>query len=272
MNKTAKIIIALLAVILLVFFYPKTIISQDRDIEICSCLGIAGESLCIGVKTKCSMLEERREQTEGTPEKRTRIDVTLLLDRSKSMEGSRLEQAKNAARDFISSMPSEDSMAIITFDKDAQLLQDFTSDQDKLTSAIDKIQAGLDTYYIPALKQAYQNYQGIQHKSIPKIIFLSDGEPSEDEDLRAIYDKVYDTTGKGICLYTIGYGDDVSPGSKAENILKSMANISRDRAGCGNYYHSSHDWNALRDIFDHSYQDLKDQDLLVHVQEPRDYM
>ncbi len=271
MNK--RLIIAIIsAILVLALLYPKGSRFEDSTtIKVCNCIGIGTASRCFGIPSGCHAFskDELRNVVEEASKPKSGIELTLLLDRSKSMEGEKMQQAKSAAKDLISSMSAQDSMAIIGFDKEAELLQGFTGDKTALSHTVSDISASDETYYIPALKRAYSNSKENSRSSTRKIIFLSDGEPSGDEDINSIYDLIYEITGSGICIYTIGYGNDVYNGSRAESILKNIASISRERAGCGNYYHSSRDMYALRDIFSNIYLDYTDRDLEITLEEPR---
>jgi len=69
-------------------------------------------------------------------------------------------------------------------------------------------------------------------------------------------------------LYTIDYGGSTNNSEKTEEVLKNMAQISIERAKCGEYYKSTQNLNTLTEIFKHIYLDMKDTDLKVSVFEP----
>jgi VWFA-related protein len=71
---------------------------------------------------------------------RDRRLIVLFFDTS-AMEADELERAANSARKFISTqMGPADMVAVVTFDTSLQIAQDFTTDRDKLTKALDKVQ------------------------------------------------------------------------------------------------------------------------------------
>ena len=54
-------------------------------------------------------------------------DMILVIDRSKSMEGNKIERALEAAKTILKSLTSEDRVAIVVFSDWARLLGDETS-------------------------------------------------------------------------------------------------------------------------------------------------
>lgn len=250
--------------LLLLVSYPKTAFEDDgSSMHVCNCLGSRGGNLCFGLRTDCAVLEKKDSDEIETV--KTGSDITLLIDNSKSMEGERLLNAKKAAEQLIRDMKEYDNMQIIGFDEQARTIVGFTNDIDVLNKALQKIGAREETYYIPALMRATSSHLNRDRANSQKIIFLSDGEPSKQENLNDIYNQVYDLAGKGICLYTIGYGVDMNP--RAVDILKGMAKISRERAGCGNYYQVAEN---LEDVFGEIYFDQFNQELKIDLQEPKE--
>lgn len=73
------------------------------------------------------------------------ISAVLVIDTSSSMSGNPLEQAQEAASIFVNSLGDEDSVAILTFDTDVQLVQDYTTDKEVLLDAIESLRFGGQT-------------------------------------------------------------------------------------------------------------------------------
>lgn len=74
-------------------------------------------------------------------------DVVLVIDNSGSMKGSKLVQAKNAAKMFVSLIATnpQSRVSVVVFNKTATLLSPLTSDITSVTTGIDKIQEGSNT-------------------------------------------------------------------------------------------------------------------------------
>jgi len=259
------ILVIVILIIAVLFFVPKGSFNENASsLFVCNCLGIEAEDKCFGITIDCSTIEKPKILEK----KDIGSDIALVLDKSQSMQGSRLLEAKQAAYDLIDSMNSDDAMEIIEFDENAKVLQSFTNDKETLKQTINTVRASDETFYSPALQKTMYSFAADERRK--KLIFISDGEPSSGEYLPDIYDIAYELTSKGICMYTIGYGDDITEGSKAEDILEGLADISSEMAGCGNYYKSTED--ALSDIFSDIYKDLLDEDLEIELLLPRNQL
>ncbi len=102
------------------------------------------------------------------------ISVVLAIDTSTSMEGEPLERAKAAAISFINLIGEKDSVALVAFDSRERLVQDFTSDKQALTDAVNGLFAsGRTALYdgsVLAIETAV-NAPSPRHT----VIILSDG-------------------------------------------------------------------------------------------------
>jgi len=259
-------IASVLVAVLVLFAVPKTDYREDPySIYVCNCIGFSTDK-CFGITKDCDSFVKPRNLSLKTDDG---ADITLVLDKSKSMEGTALTEAKNAAIELIDMMSPKDKMSVIEFDKQAEIIQGFTNDRQILYAAVRSLNASDETFFEPAIERVIQNYKDNSDAGLKKIVFLSDGEPSNKESLPEIYKYIYEATGASICLYTIGYGNRVQEGSKAEQVLRSMSDISFEQAGCGGYYRSEQDDVMLSDIFGHIYTDLLNQDLQIKINEPR---
>jgi len=103
--------------------------------------------------------------------------VVLVIDRSGSMQGAKLEVAKEAARAAAESLDSADLFAVIVFDA-----QPFTlvrlqraSNRIRISSDISRLQAGGGTDVRAALVEAWQMLSAIALKD-KHVVVLSDGQ------------------------------------------------------------------------------------------------
>lgn len=135
------------------------------------------------------------------------INVVLAIDTSSSMAGMPIELARAAARLFIESIGPNDPVAIVTFSTGARLVQDFTTNRDVLTSTINNLGFGGQTYLFDGALRAVDTAVASDNPR-RAVILLSDGAQ-------------YDTTGgstateqdvlnqaviNGVPVYTIGLG------------------------------------------------------------------
>ncbi len=136
----------------------------------------------------------------------TAKDVTIVIDRSGSMEGDKLEHAKIAASDMIRLLNADDRVNVISFSDEVDPL--FTAPQaltvDTRTAAtafVHRLHAGGGTDIALALQTSLKAQQrGGEHPRI--VVFLTDGQ-SDAAKASAV-----DLT--GIRLFTLGLGDDVN--------------------------------------------------------------
>ncbi len=184
------------------------------------------------------------------------IDLSLLIDRSGSMMGGKLDNVKEAAKHLAGIIYPGDRVSVLKFSDDVSIATPFTDERSLLLSAIDNIHSGGSTLYIPAFQKAKENYQKSGNNNSGRvIIFLSDGEPWDRGSPYSIYDTVKKLIDQGICIYAIGYGDEVYPGSRSEEILKKIVEMSEASTNCGNYVYSPSDEIRLSKIFGSIYLD-----------------
>ncbi len=70
------------------------------------------------------------------------ISVVLAIDTSESMLGEPLNHAKEAALAFLDNLAPGDEVALIDFDSQVRIVQDFTTDLDAVRVSIDALEAG----------------------------------------------------------------------------------------------------------------------------------
>ncbi len=263
--------------------YPKTKTTKNMS---CSCIGISDQDTCFGMPISCQRIQNdisgkkmirhdtcasydcetlsRYMRTDPERMEEHGIDLTLLLDQSRSMEDGKMEKAKDASISMLDLIDKKDRISVISFDNSSKLIQEFSNDKILLRKSIRNIELGFRTEYIPALDMAYYNYLAKGNKyNRWLIIFLSDGEPSDDDDV--IFAKVKQMTSEGICIHTIGYGDESGKGSEAERILKRIAQISNQTTGCGTYHYSPKSFDKLRQILGKVYMDASDEATYIQL-------
>ena len=125
------------------------------------------------------------DSTSSTVTAVTPADIVLVMDKSRSMEGERDNNAQEAANKLAnkllttenSNLPEERQvrMAVVTFSTNASPKQDFTTDVSEINNAVKGNPKG-GTNWEAALKQAndLQGRLGVKKH----IIFLSDGDPT----------------------------------------------------------------------------------------------
>lgn len=109
------------------------------------------------------------------------IALCLVIDRSGSMQGPKLEAAKESARVTAEVLSPNDYIAVIAFDSEAQVYVRPTraSNRMRISNDISRLQSGGGTNIYPGLKEAFEMLQGINAK-VKHVILLSDGEAPTD--------------------------------------------------------------------------------------------
>lgn len=111
-------------------------------------------------------------------------DIVLVLDNSYSMKGTKLDNLKTNTIDLITTLldETENTIALINFNRNSTILSDFTNDKNKLIESVNNLQSTGTTNYNAALKNVDIILQDYEHKGDKDLIvlFLSDGYPCED--------------------------------------------------------------------------------------------
>jgi Ca-activated chloride channel family protein len=142
------------------------------------------------------------------------VNVSLVIDRSGSMQGVKIEQAKEAAILALSRLSRQDRVSVIAFDHQVDVVvpagpfEDFS----EMKRRIDKIYARGQTAIYAAVRQAGQSVgEAVSPERVSRVILMSDGlanvGPSSPADLERLGREL---GGQGISVTTIGLGLDYS--------------------------------------------------------------
>jgi tight adherence protein B len=102
------------------------------------------------------------------------LGIALVIDTSGSMkDGALIERVLEAAHSFVDGKSASDQVAIVTFDRQARLVQDFTTNKDVLDTAIDKIALGSDTALYDGIVRAAALFADSSLQ--PNLVVFSDG-------------------------------------------------------------------------------------------------
>lgn len=144
------------------------------------------------------------------------IDVVLGIDTSRSVEGSALQYAVSAAKAFVSALPSEIRVGVLTFSDRPRVLHKITSDHQAVLRALDTIdQTQVGTALYDAVTTAVGMFTGSgQHN----IVLLTDG---SDVGSRSDLDgAVASALEKRVAVFTIGL---TGPGKRNFSALETIA-------------------------------------------------
>lgn len=204
-------------------------------------IGAGALSVAARVGTRLAVAGERvREHiltqvvASGQPSlggQRLPVNVSLVIDRSGSMEGDPLEYVKRACAHVVDQLSPNDVLSIVTFADEVEVLMParHVSDPQLIKQHIGRITTGNTTNLFDGLYAG-----GAQAGSVPmdgyvtRVLLLSDGEPTAGlRDFQSIVNQVADMKARGVTVTALGFGPEYNE--------ELMAGIAR-RAG-GNYYH-----------------------------------
>ncbi|HSB09716.1 MAG TPA: VWA domain-containing protein [Blastocatellia bacterium] len=161
------------------------------------------------------------------------LALALVIDKSGSMEGTKMELTREAASAAVDFLSERDSVGVIAFDSAAFPVVNLTKVGDKpaIIRQIESIQALGGTNMYPGLRTAY-DWLRESDAQIKHIIVLSDGR-SEGGDFRGIARQVREA---GMTLTSVAVGDDADL-----PMMKMIADI-----GGGRFYQTSRPDNLPR--------------------------
>ncbi len=138
------------------------------------------------------------------------VDVALVIDRSQSMCGPKLDQAQAAGQAFLDTMAfPPDQTAVISFASTAQLHAGLTGNRIQAGNALGGITCGGFSRIDAGLNKAFEEMSGPRRVAghTPAVLLLTDGNPegAYADDVRSAARRIRDA---GVQLYTIGLGAD----------------------------------------------------------------
>jgi Ca-activated chloride channel family protein len=108
--------------------------------------------------------------------------IMLLIDTSSSMEGTPLQEAQRAAREFLDRTGGANEIALLAFNERVTTVAPF-AERTAVRSAVDGLRASGGTALYDAIARAIEGMRGARHRR-RAIVVLSDG---KDEDSSSRY-------------------------------------------------------------------------------------
>ncbi|MBA3538464.1 MAG: VWA domain-containing protein, partial [Deltaproteobacteria bacterium] len=120
------------------------------------------------------------------------IALVLVIDKSGSMQGQRIEMAKESARVTTEVLSPDDYISVVVFDSESTVFvrPQRAGNRMAISNKIAQMQSGGGTNIYPGLKDAFEILQNVNAK-VKHVILLSDGEAPPDgiaelvQDMRA---------------------------------------------------------------------------------------
>jgi Ca-activated chloride channel family protein len=176
--------------------------------------------------------EIKADDYQPKGKERLPLNISLVIDRSGSMQGAKLENVKKAANFLIDKLNDKDILSIVAYESNVGVLQKSTPVTDKLSlhSTVSAIETGGGTNLGGGMVEGYNQVKA-SYKSgyVNRVLLLSDGLANEGvtdpTTLQGIAKKWFNS--ESISISTFGVGNDYN-----ENLMTKQA-----ENGGGSYYY-----------------------------------
>jgi len=159
------------------------------------------------------------------------LRLALVLDRSGSMEGRKLEIAKRCAAWLVARLRSNDELALVSFDDRVRLLAPLQPvEEGALSGALTSLRPGGSTNLSGGWLRGLEQLRPAAADGPRKILLLTDGLANQGiTDPAALVSLAHGAGAEGVGTTTIGFGSDFD-----EELLTAMAD-----AGGGNAHYAA---------------------------------
>lgn len=150
------------------------------------------------------------------------ITMAIILDTSGSMY-EEMPDVHDAAEEFVKTLRDDDQAMVIDFDDRVFLIQDLTSDQAALTTAVTSTEPIGGTALYDAIHAAYRKMRKVEGRKA--IVLLSDGDDTSSQfGFKRILEEA---KANNTLIYSIGLGSGL--GASGRGVLKDFANFTGGR-------------------------------------------
>lgn len=180
------------------------------------------QMVCLGEPQALYVLVEVSANSE-VDSQRLPLNLCLVLDRSTSMKGARLQQVKSAARYIIDQMEQNDILSVVLFSDQAELILPGRRSIDKTAAkaAINSIVAGGGTEILQGLTMGLNEIERWQGEGMQNhLILLTDGQTYGDD--QECLETARQAGERNISLTLMGVGADWN-----DALLDEMARLCR---------------------------------------------
>jgi Ca-activated chloride channel family protein len=133
---------------------------------------------------------------------RVPVSLGIALDTSGSMEGEKIEQAQRALDRFLFDLlDPADEVFVYRFDSDPELIQDWTTDRDRIVRALGRILPRGGTALYDTVAEAVPLAQSGRHRKKALVIISDGNDTSSRTDVRALSQLIRQTE---VLVYAIG--------------------------------------------------------------------
>lgn len=179
------------------------------------------------------------------------LNLAIVLDRSGSMSGAKLEQAKQAALMLVDQLGRDDVISLVLYESEVEVAfpaKRLGNRREEIRRLIQRIQTGGSTALYGGVEcGGRQLEEFLSRERINRVMLLSDGianvGPSSNREIAGLGTRL---ARKGMSVTTIGLGNDYN-----ETLMTALA-----EASDANYYYVA-DVEALPDVFRRELGELK---------------
>lgn len=172
--------------------------------------------------------------------------LALVVDRSGSMAGRPLAEARRCAEYVVGQLRPTDAVSLVQFDNRVQRLWPAVplADGAPLRAALAALHAGGNTHLHGGWREGADTLADVRGSGLKRVILLSDGQANEGlTDTDAIAAQCAEWAARGITTSTYGLGNGFN-----EGLMVAMA-----RAGGGNHYYG----DTAEDLMEPFQQELE---------------
>lgn len=173
------------------------------------------------------------ERAQASPTLRPRA-VTLVLDRSGSMEGQRLEALRRATEDFVARLRPTDRVALVTYGSSARVdlpLVPAGPNRERIRRILDDLEEGGGSHLSAGLSAGFRALAHLSEEWERKVVLVTDGGANQGLTDPHLLETLVDTARRrGAVLETLGLGPDHD-----QNLLTRLALVG------GGRYVAAHD-------------------------------
>lgn len=151
------------------------------------------------------------------------LGMVLVVDKSGSMDGDKIEMAKSAARSAVELLSNSDQVGVVAFDGDTFVISEMQSagNKGRISDDISRIEASGGTTMYPAMEKAFEMLKSTSAR-LKHVIILTDGVSSPGDFAGLATEMAQER----ITVSTVAVGTDSDT-----NILEEVA-----KSGQGRYY------------------------------------
>ena len=180
-----------------------------------------------------SLTLQANDLATGDHPKIRNVDMVIVLDRSGSMKGRKLEDARQAVLDLLTNLSAKDRFAMVTYSEGVQIASGLTTvtedNRAQLVSAVNGVRAGGGTNLGAGLQAGINLLRTpFRSNNSARVILISDGLANRGiTDIKSLTGIASSAVESEFSISTVGVGVEFN-----EQLMTAIA----DR-GTGNYYY-----------------------------------